>query len=184
MEKILIIGSGGAGKSTLSRQLGNILNLEVIHLDSLYWHPGWVETPQPEWWQIIQESIDRESWIMDGNYSGTMDIRLLAADTIIFLDFSVFVCLWRVIKRRWQYIGKTRPDMSSGCPERLDWEFIKWVWNYPRDRRPAILEKLGQLATDKKVIILRSPSSVKQFLHNISRSEVPTDLQCAKTPNF
>jgi adenylate kinase family enzyme len=184
MKKFLIIGSGGAGKSTLSRQFGNILNLEVIHLDSLYWHPGWVETPKPEWRQIVQELIERESWIMDGNYGGTMDIRLLAADTIIFFDFPGFLCLWRVIKRGWQYAGKTRPDMGLDCPERLDWEFLKWVWTYPRDRRPAILEKLNQLATDKKVIILRSPSQVKQLLQNISSSEVPNGLHRAKNPNF
>jgi adenylate kinase family enzyme len=168
MKKFLIIGCGGSGKSTLSRQLGNILNLEVIHLDSLYWHPGWVETPQPEWQQIVQESIEQKSWIMDGNYSGTLDIRLLAADTIIFLDFPRFLCLWRVIKRSWQYRGKTRPDMGYGCPERLDWEFLKWVWTYRQRRRSAILKKLSQVATEKKVIILRSPSDVKQFLQNIS----------------
>ena len=170
MKKILIIGSGGAGKSTLSRQLGAILNLEVIHLDALYWHSGWVETPKPEWRQIVQELTVRESWVMDGNYSGTMDIRLLAADTIIFLDFPRILCLWRVIKRGWQYAGKTRPDMGSGCPEQLNWEFLKWVWTYPRDRRPGILEKLSQLAPHQKVIILRSPSEVKQFLQNISSS--------------
>jgi adenylate kinase family enzyme len=175
MNKILIIGSGGAGKSTLSRQLGAILNLEVINLDALYWHPGWVETPKPEWRQIVQELTVRESWVMDGNYSGTMDIRLLAADIIIFLDFPRILCMWRVIKRGWQYIGKTRPDMGSGCPERLNWEFLKWVWTYPRDRRPGILEKLSQLAPHQKVIILRSPSEVKQFLQNISSSRSYTN---------
>ncbi|MHC0064340.1 hypothetical protein ACWATR_15805 [Nostoc sp. UIC 10890] len=87
MKKILIIGSGGAGKSTLARELGTILGLEVIHLDVWYWNPGWVETPKTKWQSIIQDLTLRESWIMDGNYSGTLDIRLSVADTVFFVKF-------------------------------------------------------------------------------------------------
>ncbi len=170
MKKIMIIGSGGAGKSTLARQLGDILDLEVIHLDALYWHPGWVETPKPEWQRIIEDLTQRQSWILDGNYGSTLDIRLSAADTVIFLDFPRFLCLLRVIKRRWHYAGKSRPDMSTGCPERLTWEFVRWIWMYPITRRPVILEKINQLAPNKEVIILREPKEVKHFLQKISSS--------------
>lgn len=164
----MIIGSGGAGKSTLARELGSILGLEVIHLDTLYWHPGWVETPKLEWQSIIQDLTLRESWIMDGNYSGTLDIRLAIADTVIFLDFPRMLCLWRVIKRSWQYAGQSRPDMASGCPERLTWEFLKFVWTYPITRLPNILNKLSQLPPNQQVIILRKPEEVREFLQTIS----------------
>ncbi|BAZ51479.1 topology modulation protein [Nostoc sp. NIES-4103] len=164
----MIIGSGGAGKSTLARELGSILGLEVIHLDTLYWHPGWVETPKLEWQSIIQDLTLRESWIMDGNYSGTLDIRLAIADTVIFLDFPRMLCLWRVIKRSWQYAGQSRPDMASGCPERLTWEFLKFVWTYPITRRPNILNKLSQLPPNQQVIILHKPEEVREFVQTIS----------------
>ena len=167
MKKILIIGSGGAGKSTLARELGTILSLKVIHLDTWYWNPGWVETPQAEWQSRIQDLTLRESWIMDGSYGSTLDVRLSVADTVIFLDFPRFLCLSRVIKRRFMYAGQSRPDMASDCPERLKWEFIKYIWLYPITRRPGILEKLSQLTSNQQVIILCKPTEAREFLQKI-----------------
>ncbi|MEH2234261.1 MAG: DNA topology modulation protein [Nostoc sp.] len=170
MKKILIIGSGGAGKSTLARELGTILGLEVIHLDAWYWNPGWIETPKAEWQSIIQDLTRRESWIMDGNYGGTLDVRLSVADTVIFLDFPRLLCLSRVIKRRFIYAGQSRPDIASDCPERLNWEFLKYIWSYPIIRRSGILEKLSQLTPKQQVIILHKPIEVREFLQNISHN--------------
>src|SRR5829696_6662179 len=99
MRKVLVIGSGGAGKSTVARRLGARLQIDVIHLDSLYWQPGWVETSKDEWKTIVAEILKRDSWILDGNYSGTLAMRYEACDTVIFLDMPPIVCLWRVIKR-------------------------------------------------------------------------------------
>ncbi|MEH2212321.1 DNA topology modulation protein [Nostoc sp.] len=168
MKKILIIGSGGAGKSTLARELGTILGLEVIHLDAWYWNPGWIETPKTAWQSIIQDLTLRESWIMDGNYGGTLDLRLSVADTVIFLDFPRILCLLRAIKRRFMYAGQSRPDMASDCPERLNCEFLKYIWSYPITRRPGILEKLSQVILNQQVIILRKPIEVRELLQNIS----------------
>jgi adenylate kinase family enzyme len=95
MKRILIIGSGGAGKSTLSRCLQKLLGIPLVHLDSIFWKPGWVETPRPEWKRIVCELVQGDSWIMDGNYSGTLDIRIDACDTIIFLDLPRTTCSWR-----------------------------------------------------------------------------------------
>ncbi|BAT52697.1 topology modulation protein [Nostoc sp. NIES-3756] len=167
MQKILIIGSGGAGKSTLARELGRILNIDIIHLDTFYWQPGWVETAKDKWEIIIQDLIQLESWIMDGNYSNTLDLRLPVADTVIFLDFPRLLCLFRVIQRRWQ-VGKSRPDMASGCPERLTWDFLKYVWTYPVTRRPKILERLSHLSPNQQVFILHNPQEVKEFLGKFS----------------
>src|SRR5215470_7625258 len=99
MQKILVIGSGGAGKSTLAKRLGARLNLEVIHLDKVYWKPGWVEPPKAEWQNRVQELLNREAWIMDGNFSDTLVMRMAACDTVIFLDLARLICLWRVLKR-------------------------------------------------------------------------------------
>ena len=93
MKRISIVGSGGAGKSTFAHQLADILHLPVIHLDALYWQPGWVATPQDEWRDKQQQLVQQECWIIDGNYTSTLDVRFAVADTIIFLDFPRFRCL-------------------------------------------------------------------------------------------
>lgn len=115
MNKIAVIGSGGSGKSTFSRKLGNILNLPVYHLDTMYWNPGWIETPKDKWESVVRELADNDQWIIDGNYRSTMDIRLNSADTIIFLNMSTLLCTYRIIKRRFMFKGKKRPDMTEGC---------------------------------------------------------------------
>ena len=164
MRKVLVIGSGGAGKSTFARTLGELLELEVIHLDSIYWSPGWVEMPKAEWQKAVEELLTRNAWIMDGNYSGTLDMRFEACDTLIFLDMSRLICLWRVLKRAVLYRDEPRPDMAEGCPEKLNWEFIRWVWRYPERTRPKIIALLEKSGGSKQVIWLRSRSEVKRFL--------------------
>jgi len=171
MKRIAIIGSGGSGKSTLARQLGAILDLEVIHLDSLFWHPGWVETPREEWIKIQQELVEKETWIIDGNYGGTLHLRLEAADTVIFLDLPRHICLWRVIKRWSQYAGRPRPDLGPGCPEQLDWSFLSWIWNYPKQRRLSILERLKAYSSERRIVVLKHPNEVQQFLNETERLE-------------
>jgi len=113
MKRIILIGSGGSGKSTLARQLGAKLKLKVYHLDALFWKPNWVGVPKNEQRKIQNELVKNETWIIDGNYGGTMDIRLNAADTIIFLDVHRTICVYRVFKRMLQYRNKTRPDMGE-----------------------------------------------------------------------
>lgn len=164
MQRIAIIGSCGAGKSTLARTLGEKLNLPVIHLDAYYWQPEWQETDKDEWPKIQQELIKDNHWIIDGNYSNTMNTRLAAADTIIWLDFNRYLCLWRVIKRFLQYPGKVRPDMAAGCPERLNWEFLQYVWNFPHLRRPQITDRLAKYQADKQIIVLQNPHQMLNWL--------------------
>ena len=164
MKRIAIIGSCGAGKSTLARSLGKKLDLPVIHLDSYYWHSNWIETPTNDWYILHRKLLKGDRWIIDGNYSRTMDRRIEAADTIIWLDFSRNLCLWRIIKRYLQYMGKVREDMADGCKERLTWEFLLYVYNYPIQKRPEILSKLKQYQNTKTIIILENPHQVKTFL--------------------
>jgi adenylate kinase family enzyme len=101
---------------------------------------------------------------MDGNYGGTLERRLAACDTAIFLDLPRVVCLMRVLKRRLQFHGRARPEMNSGCPERLSWEFLRWIFSYPTQRRPAILARLAGLRPDQRSFVLTSKAEMEQFL--------------------
>lgn len=168
MKRILIIGSAGSGKSTLSQKLGSILHLPIIHLDKHYWKPNWVPTPNEEWDQTVEEFTMRDEWIMDGNYSRTLDTRLKRADLIIFLDMPMLLCMYRVIKRRIKYHKKMRPDLNEDCPEKLDWEFLKWVWTYKKRSRVRVLNKLDQVKNDKQIIILRNRKEVNELIDTAS----------------
>ncbi|MCJ7841756.1 DNA topology modulation protein [Lederbergia sp. NSJ-179] len=172
MQKIAIIGSGGSGKSTFARRLGELLQIEVYHLDALFWKPGWVGVSKQEQRLVQNELVEKEKWIIDGNYGGTMDIRLNKADTIIFLDIPRIICAYRVIKRWIQYRNTTRPDMGEGCEERISIEFLKWVWEYPKTKKPKILKKLDLLSKGREVIILKSSKEVEQFLSKINDSQL------------
>lgn len=163
MRRVLVIGSGGAGKSTLARALGARLGLPVVHLDRLYWRPGWEETPLREWVPTVERILDGEAWVIDGNYGGTLERRLAACDTAVFLDLPRVLCLWRVVRRRVRYAGRTRPDTAAGCPERLSWDFVRWIWRYPEHRRARGVATLAA-AEGVRVVHLRSRREVRDFL--------------------
>ena len=168
MERILIIGCGGAGKSTLARQLGEKLDLPVVHLDKLFWHPGWEESTKEEIDEKIRAETEKPQWIMDGNYNRTLPDRVKYCDTIIYLDFSRMACLLGVLKRVITTYGTVRPDMGEGCPERFDWEFLKWVWNFNKEKR----EKYYRLLNETKgveTIVLKNRRMVKRFLQELER---------------
>lgn len=169
MKKILVIGSGGAGKSTFAQRLGEILGINVIHLDALYWQPGWVEPAKAEWAVTVDALISRESWIMDGNYSGTVERRLAACDTVVLLDLPTLTCVWRVLKRLRRYRNTTRPDMGAGCPEQFNLKFLLWVWNYRQRTRPKIAGLLKGCESDVRVIWLRSQVEIDGFLRQLNQ---------------
>lgn len=165
MKRVAIIGSGGAGKSTLAREMGAKTGLPVIHLDREYWKPGWVESEPDEWSARVAELVATDEWITDGNYGGTLDLRLQRADTIIFLDLPRSLCVFRTLKRGLTYRNRSRPDMTPGCNERLEWQFLKWIWQYPTSRRPGILNRLrSERSAGKRIVRLRSTGQVRRFL--------------------
>ena len=165
MKKVVVIGSGGSGKSTFSRRLGEATGLPVIHLDSHFWRPKWERTPVDEWEQQVSKMVCGDLWIMDGNFGGTRLIRLRACDTVILLDISRYTCLYRVLKRAIKYRGRSRPDMAEGCSEKLDLEFLSWVWNYPKRGRKRALAEMNQLP-EKRFVVLKTDQQKEIFLHN------------------
>ena len=166
MERILIIGCGGAGKSTLARQLGEKLKLPVVHLDSIFWLPYWVERNRDEFDELVRQELMKQTWIMDGNFNRTLPERVKYCDTIIYLDFSRMACLLGVLKRIITTYGTVRPDMGAGCPERFDLEFLKWVWNFNKNKRESYYRLLNE-TEGVNTIVLKNRRMVKRFLKEL-----------------
>ena len=167
MKRILVIGSPGAGKSTFAARLGNILDLPVIHLDKEFWQPGWVETPRDIWRERVRKLVEPGTWIIDGTYDRTLDIRLRRADTVLFLDYPRYLCIWRIAKRVLTTFGRVRFNMATGCREKLDLGFFKWTWNYRRDHYPRIHDCLKEHFAEGNLIILKNPAMSNRFLNEL-----------------
>ncbi len=157
MKRVIVIGPGASGKTTLAACLGKITGLPVIELDKIFWQPGLAATPREEWAAIQRKLAAQESWIMDGDLGpyDVTDVRLQAADTIVFLDFSRYRCAWRAIRR---------------SRERAD--FWWWLLTYRRRSRPAIRQAISVHAGDASLHVLPNPRAVKRFIANIA-SGVP-----------
>lgn len=168
MKKIAIIGSPGAGKSTFSKKLSEILSIEVYHIDKLFWKPGWVQITKAELQEKFLEIFKLDTWIIDGNYLDTMDMRIHEADTIIFLDYPLWLCLWGVVQRRLLYSRKIRPDITEGCKEKLNLEFLIFVVNFSRKQKKLVYEKLEKLPVEKNLYIFKNRSELNRFLQNIN----------------
>jgi adenylate kinase family enzyme len=167
MKRVLILGPSGSGKSTLGERLGRVLNIPIIHLDQYYWKPNWIETPQDDWKIKVKELVSSDSWVMDGNYTSTLGLRAAAADTIIFIDIPRRLSYLRVFTRFFRFRGKTRPDVTEDCPEKIDLDFIRWIWDYPRTRKPLILRFLDKQKAVKSIIILKGQQEVEDFVHSL-----------------
>ena len=167
MERVMIIGCGGAGKSTLARKLGEKTGLPVVHLDQIYWSPGnWQHLDKEEFDALLMQELKKERWILDGNFNRTMELRLEKCDTVIYLDFNRFTCISGWLKRVITNWGRAREDMAPGCTEWFDPEFAKWLWNFNKQNCARYLKILGE-QTDKTVYILRNRRQVKKFLNSI-----------------
>ncbi len=151
----------------MAAKMAEILDLPLVHLDTHFWRPGWIETPDSEWQEIVKSLISRDEWIMDGNFSGTLSIRAERADTIIFLDLPRNVNMKGIFRRVIKYYGKTRPDLPDGCPEKFDWVFTKWVWNFHNNSRPKVLEILEPFRSSKNIITLKSRKEVNNFIDRL-----------------
>jgi len=163
--RIMVLGSSASGKSTLARRLGELTGINVVHLDRVFWKPGWVETPGDEMDRLIMEAANGDSWIIDGNYSRTLDYRLERASAVIFIDFNRYICIFRALKRWVRHRGQTRCDMGEGCSEKIDLPFLSWIWNYPKRSRIEILDKINSYRANNSIAayILRTRRDVELF---------------------
>jgi adenylate kinase family enzyme len=165
MDRVVIVGAGGAGKSELAREISRRTGLPIVYLDRLYWRPGWEPGPKDEFRRGVDEAVAGERWIIDGNFLSAGDARFERADTVVFLDLPRTLNLARALRRAVRDRGRRRPDLPEGCPEGFDWAFYKWIWNWGRDDRPQILEKLTHARGT--VVDLRSPADVKRYAESL-----------------
>lgn len=166
--KIAILGYSGSGKSTLARKLAALHGLPVLHLDAVMFLPGWQTRPQDEQLAIVQDFLDaHESWVIDGNYSDLWQTRRLEeADLVLLLLFNRFASLRRVALRYRRYRGKSRPDVASGCEEKLDAAFVRWVlWGGRTRRKRGNFERIRK-NYGAKVVVLKNQRQIDRWLEN------------------
>jgi adenylate kinase family enzyme len=165
VRRILILGNVGSGKSTLARALSAKLEIPILHLDTIFWKPGWVQASSEEFDAKLATFLEHDGWVIDGNNSRTMPLRFSLADAVIVLDLSLWISLYRVFKRNFEYRGRSRPDIAEGCIEKIDLEFLQWILRYPKRNRPKNLVLLEQArAVGKQAVLLRSSMEVTAFL--------------------
>ena len=164
MKRILIIGSPGSGKSTLARKLSEKLGIPCVYLDRLFWKADWVQTPRDEFDKILKEELEKDCWIIDGNYKRTLEMRLKYADTVIWLDYPRIICLWRV----WNRQGKPRPDMTENCIEKKDqafFEFLKYIWTFKKEQNNKIETFLQK--SNAKIMIIHNNKELRKFIDTL-----------------
>ena len=164
MRRVLIVGNSGGGKSTLARRLAAKTGLPVIHLDVMFWKPGWVERDDAEFRVSVAAALQAPTWITDGNFGDTWDLRMPLADTIVWIDQPRALCLFRAIWRMVTYRHGGRPDMAEGCREAVDLKFYHFIWTYNRKVRPRLETALATRCAHARVVRLRSDREIATFL--------------------
>jgi adenylate kinase family enzyme len=164
VRRVLIIGNSGGGKSTLARRLGQKLGLPVIHLDVLFWKPGWVESDRDDYRRRVLAALEAPEWICDGNFTSTFGLRMALSDTIVWIDQPRLLCLIRAIWRAVTYRDGGRPDMAEGCREKIDFEFYSFIWTYDRKVRPLLEAALAEHGAHAQIVRLRSDREIADFL--------------------
>ncbi|ANT51380.1 hypothetical protein [Mesorhizobium amorphae] len=171
MQRIVILGNAGSGKSTLARAVGERLKLPVVHLDRLFWEPGWTKPQNAVFRASVSQAISGSGWVCEGNYyRQTFDLRLPRADLVVWLDTPRVTCLSRVILR--SALNRPRPDLAAGCRERLDkefLEFLRYIWNFDRDSRPLIEQERLARGALVPAINLRGSRQISDFLSSLAR---------------
>lgn len=168
LKRWLIVGPGGAGKTRFALELGRSLRLPIVHLDQHYWQPGWVQSSDDVWGRKVAELAAADAWVMDGNYSGTLQLRLQRAQAVVLVDPPTIQCLWGVIRRMWFARRGGRPDLAAGCRERFipDPQFLYYVATYKRRTRPKVLRRIGE-ATNVRFHHLRGRDETRAFLRGL-----------------
>ena len=163
MEKVIIIGCPGSGKSTFAQKLHKIIAIPLYHLDMMYWNSDKTTVSREVFLSRLVKVLQKDSWIIDGNYLSTMEMRLSACDTVIFLDIDTKTCLEGIKERR----GKARADMPWVESEE-DEEFTAFIRSFTQETRPQIMNLLSKYP-EKQIIILKDRASADDFLENLQK---------------
>lgn len=167
-KRILIIGSAGSGKTYLSNILSEKLDIEVTHLDKIYWLPNWEKQPVTFCEDLTRELVVPDEWIFDGNYIQTLDIRLEKADLVIFLKVNRFKCIASLFKRKRLTRRKliNRDDLAEGCVDKLDCSFLKWAFTFNNDYAPKLLEVINKYP-GVELKIFNTREDALEFIENL-----------------
>ena len=169
MQKIIVIGNAGSGKTTFSKALAEKLNLPLVHLDKIFWCGKWHHISRESFDKILEEELQKDSWIIDGNYNRTLPCRLKECDTVFYFDLPTISCLWGSTKRVIQNYGKTRDDMGGYCPEYFDkhkWELYLSILKFNKQNRERYYKMLSE-EKDKKIIIFKNKNDIRKFLKTL-----------------
>lgn len=164
MNRIAIVGCGGAGKTVLAHRLATLLNLPVTNLDAVYYDERWNPKPKDEFAALQRDLTATDRWIIDGNHASTLHIRVERADTVIFLDLPASTCLWGIAQRRWRYRGGQHPD---GVYDRITVSFIRYVIGYRKKMRPRIAAVVRDHGTHARYVHLTSRRQTNLFLQQL-----------------
>jgi adenylate kinase family enzyme len=156
MKRVVIFGPGASGKTTLAVHLGKITGLPVVELDKVFWRPALIATPRDQWVEVQRRLVEEDAWVMDGDLGpyDAVEVRLRAADTIIFLDFSLVRCAWRAVRR-----SRERSD------------FWLWLLRYRQQSRQILLEAIANHAANAKLYVLRNPEALRRFITDVVRNQ-------------
>ena len=164
MKKVVVIGCPGSGKSTFSKALHQITGIALFHLDMMFWNADKTSVEKSVFLERLSKTLQTGEWIVDGNYASTMELRIQACDTVIFLDYPLEVCLNGIEQRK----GKIRSDMPWVEPDRYDPEFVAFIRNYRSQSRPQVMELLNRYS-HKNIHVFSTRAQAEEFLTQLGR---------------
>lgn len=163
------MGNSGSGKSNLARRMVEITKLRLIHMDYFYYEPNWVLRDVDDVVALVTDAIKDDGWVFDGNHSTTHKLRAKKSEIMIWVDIPRWRCIYNVLMRAWKYRGQTRPDMSPECPERMTWDFIKFVWSFNSRGYIKITKLFTDYKDQKRIYHLKSYAEVDAFVEEMKK---------------